>query len=75
MGSDADIVIYDPEKEVTIHHEDLQTNCDWSPYEGMKLKGYPETVICRGKVIVEKGIFKGKKGYGRFIKRKAGGFL
>lgn len=74
-GSDGDLVIYDPQKEVTINHKNLQTNCDWSPYEGMKIKGYPETTISRGKIIVEKGKFVGDKGHGRFVKRKAGGVI
>ncbi|OQA13120.1 MAG: D-hydantoinase [bacterium ADurb.Bin363] len=56
-----------------IHPENLQTNCDWSPYEGMCLKGYPETTICRGKIIVEKNKFVGTPGYGKFLRRKTGG--
>jgi len=74
-GSDADIVIFDPEKEVTLQAKKLQTNCDWSPYEGMKLKGYPQITILRGKIVVKDGIFTGETGYGRFIKRKRGGIL
>jgi dihydropyrimidinase len=70
-GSDADITVFDPNKKVTIHAKNLQTNCDWSPYEGWQLEGYPDTTISRGKIIVSDGKFIGKRGYGRFLKRQA----
>ena len=44
-------------------------NCDYSLFEGMQIKGQPETVLSRGKVIVEDGQYKGSPGDGRFIKR------
>jgi dihydropyrimidinase len=44
-------------------------NCDYSLFEGMKIKGYPETVLSRGKVIIENNEYKGKPGDGKFIKR------
>lgn len=71
VGSDADIVIFNPDIEKTVTKEMLHENVDYTPYEGMKLKGYPEVTISRGKVIVENGKFIGEKGYGKFIKRKA----
>lgn len=71
IGSDADLVIFDPEKELTLQSEHLQTNCDWSPFEGWQLKGYPKTTISRGKVIVTDEKFVGDKGQGSFLKRKA----
>ncbi len=71
VGSDADIVIFNPDIEKTVTKEMLHENVDYTPYEGMKLKGYPEVTISRGKVIVENGEFIGEKGYGKFIKRKA----
>lgn len=69
VGSDADFAIVDinQEKEVTL--EILQTGQDFSPEEGMKLKGWPEYTILRGKVIFEKGKVIGQPGYGEFIKR------
>ncbi|MEW5759468.1 MAG: dihydropyrimidinase [Candidatus Thermoplasmatota archaeon] len=70
IGTDADIVIFDPKKELKISHDSLETNCDWSPYEGMKLKGSPSIVICRGEMIAEDKTFIGKKGFGRFIRRR-----
>jgi dihydropyrimidinase len=69
-GSDADIVVFDPNKKVTLHAQDLQTNCDWSPYENWSLIGYPHTTISRGSIIVSDGKFIGKCGYGQFLKRK-----
>ncbi|MCY6484310.1 dihydropyrimidinase [Clostridium aestuarii] len=71
VGSDADIVIFNPHIEKTVTKEMLHENVDYTPYEGMKLKGYPEVTISRGKVIAENGKFTGEKGYGKFIKRKA----
>ncbi|GAA0077374.1 dihydropyrimidinase [Clostridium sp. CTA-5] len=69
VGSDGDIVIIDPEKEVTIKNSNLHSNADYSPYEGIKVKGYPIITISRGKVIVKDNKFIGQKGYGKFIKR------
>ena len=72
IGADADLVVFDPKKKVTLSHKNLQTNCDWSPYEGFKLKGYPDTTISRGEIVGSKGKFVGKVGHGRFIKRHIG---
>jgi dihydropyrimidinase len=44
-------------------------NCDYSLFEGMRIKGYPETVLGRGKVIVEGNQYKGRPGDGKFLKR------
>ncbi len=71
-GSDADIVIFDPRDEQILDVGNLHMNTDYSPYEGMKLKGATHTVISRGKVIVEDKIFTGSKGHGQFLKRQAG---
>ncbi len=73
VDSDADIVIFDPKKKVTISYKNLTTNCDWSPYQGMRLKGYPVITISHGEVIAKDGKFVGKVGRGRFLKRNAGG--
>jgi len=75
IGSDADLVVFDPKKEVTIKAENLQTNCDWSPFEGWQLVGYPTTTISRGKIVAENGKFVGEVGHGRFLKRKPFGKL
>lgn len=71
-GSDADILVWDPERVVTLVPEILQTNCDWSPYNGWKTTGYPHLTISRGQIIAERGKFTGKVGHGRFLKREPG---
>ena len=68
-GSDADLVIIDPDKEVTLSAETLHMNLDYTLYEGYVLKGYPETTISRGKVICSDGQFFGAPGEGKFIPR------
>lgn len=69
VGSDADIVIIDKNKEVTVTKPMLHENVDYTLYEGMELKGYPIMTIVRGKVIVKDNTFVGEEGYGKFIKR------
>ena len=51
IGTDADIVIIDMNLEQTVSRDDLATKCQWSPFEGFKLKGWPVTTISRGKVV------------------------
>jgi len=67
VGSDADLVLLDPEKEMTIEAEKLHMNCDFSPYAGWKVRGWPVTTISRGRVIVAEGKFRGEPGWGAFI--------
>jgi dihydropyrimidinase len=69
VGSDADIVIFDPNREQTISAATHHMRVDYSAYEGWRVKGLTETVLSRGRVIVENNEFKGKAGAGRFIKR------
>jgi dihydropyrimidinase len=69
VGSDADIVIFDPNREQTISADTHHMRVDYSAYEGRKVRGVTETVLSRGNVIVENGTFKGKAGAGRFLKR------
>src|SRR5436190_15894142 len=69
VGSDADIVIFDPDKERTISVKSHHMNCDYSLFEGWKIRGYPETVLSRGKVVVENNEYKGRAGDGKFLKR------
>ncbi|MBO0725386.1 MAG: dihydropyrimidinase, partial [Blastocatellia bacterium] len=71
VGSDADIVIFDPNREQTISAATHHMRVDYSAYEGWRVKGVAETVISRGRVIVENNEFKGKTGEGRFLKRGA----
>jgi len=70
IGSDADLVIFDPEKEVTLSYKDLHQNVDYCPYEGFTVRGYPTMTISRGEVIFREGEFIGQVGHGRFVPRK-----
>ncbi len=65
-GSDADIVVIDPEAEGRLTAEALHM-VDWSPYEDMAVKGLPVTTLLRGEVISREGRFTGKKGFGEFL--------
>jgi dihydropyrimidinase len=69
VGSDADIVVWDPKATQTISAKSHHMRVDYNPYEGRKVKGKATTVLSRGEVIVEKDKFVGKKGRGKFIKR------
>jgi dihydropyrimidinase len=69
VGSDADIVIFDPDEEMTISAKSHHMNVDYSAYEGMKVKGVTKTVLSRGDVVIEDGKYVGKKGRGEFLKR------
>jgi dihydropyrimidinase len=78
VGSDADVVVFDPEREVTISVADPQTHhmrVDYTPYEGFKVRGHPETVISRGKIVCHHGEFRGHPGAGRFLRRDPSGFV
>jgi len=69
VGSDADVVIWDPEQQHTISASTHHMRVDYSLYEGMKVKGNAETVIARGDVIVDRGSWLGRAGRGRFVRR------
>ena len=69
VGSDADIIIFDPNHEHTISASTHHMNVDYSAYEGWKLKGKCRTTILRGRVAVDQGEVRIDKGYGKFIKR------
>lgn len=64
IGSDADLAIWDPKEKRTIRHAELHDGADYSPYEGMDVAGWPTTVILGGRIMVEDGVLKGKKGDG-----------
>jgi dihydropyrimidinase len=68
-GSDADIVIFDPQKTQKLSASTLHMKVDYNPYEGREVTGVTETVLSRGKVIIEDGKFVGKAGGGSFLKR------
>jgi dihydropyrimidinase len=68
-GSDADIVILDPDKRVKINKTTIHGNVDYSAYDGFDVQGWPVCTISRGEVIVRDGELIGKAGRGKFIKR------
>lgn len=67
--ADADIVIFDPHKEVTLSHTLLHENVDYTPYEGFCLQGYPEVTIRRGQILCQNGSFIDCMGGGKFLPR------
>ena len=72
VGSDADIVIFDPNRTETISVNNTCThhmNVDYNTYEGFEVTGFTETVLSRGKVIIDNCEYVGKKGDGHFLKR------
>jgi dihydropyrimidinase len=69
VGSDADIVIFDPNEEMTIGAKTHHMNVDYSCYEGVKVRGVTKTVLSRGKVVIEEGKYVGSAGDGQFLKR------
>ena len=69
VGSDADIVIWDPEKEHTISAATHHMNTDYNVYEGMTVTGWPVTVLIRGKVVVDGEKWLGRAGFGKFLHR------
>jgi dihydropyrimidinase len=69
VGSDADIVIFDPNEEMTISAATHHMNVDYSAYEGMTVKGVTKTVLSRGRVVIEDGKYAGKQGDGQFLRR------
>jgi dihydropyrimidinase len=69
VGSDADIVIFDPNREQVRSAKTHATHCDYNLFEGMKIKGVVETVLSRGKTVVENGKYIGHAGDGKFLKR------
>ncbi len=70
LGSDADLVVYDPDWEGAISVETHHMNMDYNPFEGWPVKGRCAAVTVRGQVQVVDGEFTGQKGIGRFIKRE-----
>lgn len=69
VGKDADIVIYDPEKDFTITQQSMHSDCDHTIWEGVSLHGYPVQTYSRGRLVYDNGEFKGERGWGKFVKR------
>jgi dihydropyrimidinase len=74
-GSDADIVIWDPERELTYGVARSQQRTDYNLFEGWKLKGFPQKVFLRGKLVVDGKRWLGRAGGGQFLSRRGGEFI
>ncbi|HEV3140841.1 MAG TPA: dihydropyrimidinase [Vicinamibacterales bacterium] len=68
-GSDADIVVFDPNRTITLAAKTLHMKVDYNPYEGRRVTGATDTVLSRGRLVIENGKFVGKPGAGSFLKR------
>jgi dihydropyrimidinase len=69
VGRDADLVLFDPEAQRTVHAADLHHTSDYTPYEGREVRGAVRSTIVRGAFVVRDGAFVGRRGYGRFVER------
>jgi len=68
-GSDADIVVFDPNRTITLSAATLHMNVDYNPYEGRQVTGATDTVLSRGRLVIDNGKFVGRPGSGAFLKR------
>jgi dihydropyrimidinase len=69
VGSDADLVVYDPSFEGTFDVADSLSKTDYSGYQGMRRKGRAEVVVLRGRIAARDGVFVGAAGGGRYLGR------
>jgi dihydropyrimidinase len=69
-GADADIVLFDPERQVTLDRTVLHERTDYTPYAGLALCGYPVATLSRGRLIARDGAFLGEVGRGQFLARR-----
>ncbi|WP_052401881.1 dihydropyrimidinase [Muricoccus aerilatus] len=69
VGSDADLVLWDPEREVTITNALMQHAIDYTPYEGMAVTGWPVVTIRRGEVVMRDGVVRAAPGSGQWLPR------
>jgi len=70
VGSDADLVVFDPNEEQLISAKTHHMRVDYSMFEGIRVRGVPKTVLSRGRVVIEDGRFVGRAGAGQFVRRQ-----
>jgi len=70
-GSDADVVVYDPQPEGTLHADALHHLAGYTPYEGLRVQGRVKATISRGQIVYREGRFTGRAGRGRFVARQS----
>jgi dihydropyrimidinase len=68
VGSNADIVIYDPDLKFTVTRDKMRSKVDYTIWEGLELQGYPVMTFSRGRLVYREGRFTGEPGWGRFVK-------
>jgi len=69
VGADADLAIWNPERQTVVSAAALHDNVGYTPYEGRTLTGWPETVVSRGRVVVADGQLHAERGSGRYLRR------
>ncbi len=69
VGRDADLVLFDPDASRVIGQADLHHTSDFTPYEGMPVRGAVRTVLLRGAPVIREGLFVGRRGRGQFLER------
>jgi dihydropyrimidinase len=72
VGRDADLVVFDPAARRTIRQADLHHTSDFTPYEGMEVRGAIREVVARGRAVVRDGMYLGTRGDGRYVARSLG---
>ncbi|MFB3095204.1 MAG: amidohydrolase family protein [Candidatus Acidiferrales bacterium] len=70
VGTDADLILFDPNKEEIISAKTHHMKVDYSMFEGIRVKGVPRQVLVGGRLVIDKGKFVGKPGQGQFLKRQ-----
>ena len=68
IGADADVAVWDPDREVTVANDLLHHNVDYTPYEGVRVRGWPVTTISRGEIVWADGAFAAASGRGQFLR-------
>ena len=68
-GSDADLALWNPAQERTVRAAELHSRCDWSPYEGRQVTGWPQMTIRRGEIVYDRGQITASAGSGRLLTR------
>jgi dihydropyrimidinase len=71
VGADADIAIWDPARKVVMTHDLLHDDCDYTPYEGLSVTGWPVLTMVRGQLVVRNSELVAQKGSGTYLRRTA----
>ena len=69
-GADADIIVFDPNREKTVTPDHLYHNADYSPYDGWQVRGWPTLTRVRGRIVMQQNRLTVKKGWGQYIDRR-----